>query len=334
MLVFGGEKEMRERMAELKRRGFVAMAPLALSPRLAAADNFPAKPVRIVVPYPPGGGTDIVARLVAPRLGERWKQTVIVENKAGASGIVGSEVVAHAAADGYTLMIMTGAHTVNPVTLKKLPYDTERDFTPITTVAASALAIIGSAKAGMDSLDTFLAAARAAPGKYQFGSSENTTRLGGELFRLRSGLKIENVAYKGAAPMMQDLIGGHIPVAFSTPLSTMSHHRAGTVRILAISSKKRLPVIADVPTMDEAGVTGVDQVNWFSLFGPGNLPPSLALFLQKEMAAVLGEPETLAKVRDLGSEPGGEPPEAFAARVHKELAMWATVAKEAGIEPE
>jgi tripartite-type tricarboxylate transporter receptor subunit TctC len=321
-------------MAELRRRGFMAAAALAVAPRLALAETFPAKPVRLVIPYPPGGGTDIIARLVAPRLGERWKQTVIVDNKAGASGIVGSEIVAHAPPDGYTLMIMTGAHTVNPVTLKKLPYDTERDFTPITTVAASPLALIGSVKAGMDSMEKFVAAARAQPGKIQFGSSENTTRLGGELFRLRSGLKIENVAYKGAAPMMQDLIGGHIPVAFSTPLSTMSHHRAGTVRILAISSKKRLAVIADVPTMEEAGIKGVDQVNWFSLFGPGNLPAERARFLQTEMAAVLAEPETLAKVRDLGSEPGGEPPEAFAARVREELGMWSVVAKEAGIEPE
>ena len=321
-------------MGALKRRGLVAAAALALAPRFALADSFPAKPVRLVVPYPPGGGTDIVARLVAPRLNERWKQTVIVENKAGASGIVGSEVVAHAAPDGYTLMIMTGAHTVNPVTLKKLPYDTERDFTPITTVAASPLALIGSVKAGMDSMAKFMAAARAEPGKMQFGSSENTTRLGGELFRLRSGLKIENVAYKGAAPMMQELIGGHIPVAFSTPLSTMAHHRAGTARILAISSNKRLAVIADVPTMEEAGVRGVDQVNWFSLFGPGKLPADLSRFLQSEVAAVLAEPETLAKVRDLGSEPGGEPPEAFAARVREELGMWAAVAKEAGIEPE
>ncbi|HTR86908.1 MAG TPA: tripartite tricarboxylate transporter substrate-binding protein, partial [Reyranella sp.] len=249
-------------MAELKRRGFVtAAASLALAPRLARADTFPAKAVRIVVPYPPGGGTDIVARLVAPRLTERWKQTVIVENKAGASGIVGSEVVAHAPPDGHTLMIMTGAHTVNPVTTRHLPYDTEKDFTPITTVAASPLALIGSVKAGMTDMATFLAAARR-PGSIQFGSSENTTRLGGELFRLRSGLKIENVAYKGAAPMMQDLIGGHIPVAFSTPLSTMSHHRAGTARILAIASRKRLQVVADVPTMEEAGVPNFISDTW------------------------------------------------------------------------
>jgi tripartite-type tricarboxylate transporter receptor subunit TctC len=201
-------------------------------------------------------------------------------------------------------------------------------------VVASPLALIGSVKAGMDSMEKFIATARAQPGKIQFGSSENTTRLGGELFRLRSGLKIENVAYKGAAPMMQELIGGHIPVAFSTPLSTMAYHRAGTARILAISSKKRLAVIADVPTMEEAGIKGVDQVNWFSLFGPGNLPAERARFLQTEMAAVLAEPETLGKVRDLGSEPGGEPPDAFAARVREELGLWSVVAKEAGIEPE
>ncbi len=322
-------------MAELKRRGFVGVAAAAaFGPRFARADDFPNKAVRLIVPYPPGGGTDITARLVAPRLSERWKQSVIVENKAGASGIVGSEVVAHAAPDGYTLMIMTGAHTVNPVTLKHLPYDTERDFTPITTVTASPLALIGSVKAGMDSMDKFLAAARAASRPIQFGSSENTTRLGGELFRLRSGLKMENVAYKGAAPMMQELIGGHIPVAFSTPLSTMSHHRAGTARILAISSKKRLAVIPDVPTMAEAGIKGVDQVNWFSMFGPGNLPAPLARGLQLDVANVLNEPEILARVRDLGAEPGGEPPDAFAAQIRRELALWAAVAKEAGIEPE
>ncbi|MBV8393874.1 MAG: tripartite tricarboxylate transporter substrate binding protein [Alphaproteobacteria bacterium] len=325
-------------MAVFRRREFMAAmgagAAALAAPRLSRAETFPSKPVRIVVPYPPGGGTDITARLMAPRLGERWKQTVIIENKAGASGIVGSEVVAHAAPDGYTLMIMTGAHTVNPVTLRKLPYDTERDFTPITTVAASPLAVIGSVKAGMDSMAKLIAAARAEPGKVQFGSSENTTRLGGELFRLRSGLKIENVAYKGAAPMMQELVGGHIPIAFSTPLSTMAHHRAGTARILAIASRKRLPVIADVPTMEEAGIKGVEQMNWFSLFGPGNLPPELARWLQSEFAAVLAEPEILARVRELGAEPGGEPPDVFARQIKAELGMWAAIAKEAGIEPE
>lgn len=321
-------------MAELKRRGFMAAAAsLALAPRLARADTFPSKAVRIIVPYPPGGGTDIVARLVGPRLTERWKQTVIIENKAGASGIVGSEVVAHAPPDGHTLMIMTGAHTVNPVTTKHLPYDTEKDFTPITTVAASPLGLIGSVRAGMDSMAKFIAAARQ-PAGIQFGSSENTTRLGGELFRLRSGLKMENVAYKGAAPMMQDLVGGHIPVAFSTPLSTMSHHRAGTARILSIASNKRLQVIADVPTMEEAGIKGVIQQNWFSMFGPGGMPPELAKQIQSDVAAVLAEPDTLAKIHDLGAEPGGEPPDVFARQVHEEIAMWTAVAKEAGIEPE
>ncbi len=168
-------------MAVFRRRDFVAgAAGLALAPALIArsarADGFPAKSVRIVVPYPPGGGTDITARLMAPKLSDRWKQTVIVENKAGASGIVGSEVVAHAAPDGYTLMIMTGAHTVNPVTLKKLPYDTEKDFTPITTVAASPLALIGSVKAGMDSMAKFMP--RRAPRWPRSSSAAARTRRG------------------------------------------------------------------------------------------------------------------------------------------------------------
>ena len=201
---------------------------------------------------------------------------------------------------------MTSAHTINPYTTKQLPYDTERDFTPITVLVSGALTLVGAPKAGFDSMDKFLAAARANPGKYQFGSTENTTRMVGELFRVKSGLKIENVAYKGAAPMMQELVGGHIPVGFTSPLTAMSHHRNGTLRMLAVTSEKRLTVLPEVPTMAEAGVPGVDRPAWFALFGPGNMPPELALRIQGDVAAVLAEPETLAKIRDLASEPGGE----------------------------
>jgi hypothetical protein len=174
------------------------------------------------------------------RLGERWKQTVIVDNKAGASGIVGSEIVAKSPPDGYTLLVTTSAHTINPFFTKHMPYDTERDFTPITVLVIGALALAGSTRSGFDSIQKFLAAARAEPGKYQFGSADSTTRMIGELFRVKSGLDIENVAYKGAAPMIQELAGGHIPVGFSSPLSVMAHHRAGTVHILAVTSEKRL----------------------------------------------------------------------------------------------
>ncbi|SJZ71453.1 Tripartite-type tricarboxylate transporter, receptor component TctC [Enhydrobacter aerosaccus] len=323
-------------MARLNRRRFVAAAMgLGLAPRYAAAEDYPAKPVRVVVPYPAGGGTDIVARLVMPRVAERWKQTVIIDNKGGASGIVGSEVVARAPADGYTLMVMTSAHTINPYTSRHLPYDTERDFTPITPLVMGALSLVGSVKAGFDTIDKFLAAARAEPGKFQFGSTENTTRMVGELFRLKSGLKIENVAYKGAAPMLQELAGGHIPVGFTSPLTALSHHRAGTIRILAVTADKRLSMLPEVPTMAEAGVSGVDQASaWFSLFGPGHLPPELTQRIHADVAAVLAEPETLARIHDLASEPGGEAPDVFARRITVELAMWREIAKEAGIEPE
>ena len=194
-------------MAGLNRRGFVAAAAgLGLAPGLALGQAYPNKQVRVVVPYPAGGGTDLVARLIMPRLAERWKQTVLIDNKGGASGILGSDIVAKAAPDGYTLLVMTSAHTINPYTTKQLPYDTERDFTPITVLVKGALTLVGSPKGGFDSMEKFLAAARANPGKYQFGSTENTTRMVGELFRVKSGLKIENVAYKGAAPMMQELV--------------------------------------------------------------------------------------------------------------------------------
>ena len=175
-------------MAGLKRRGFVAAAAgLGLAPALARGQAYPNKQVRVVVPYPAGGGTDLVARLIMPRLAERWKQSVIIDNKGGASGILGSDIVAKAAPDGYTLLVMTSAHTINPYTTKQLPYDTERDFTPITVLVSGALTLVGAPKAGFDSMDKFLAAARANPGKYQFGSTENTTRMVGELFRVRAG---------------------------------------------------------------------------------------------------------------------------------------------------
>jgi len=294
---------------KLKRRGLLAASIAIAAPTLVRAQDFPSKQVRVVVPYPAGGGTDLVARLIMPRLAERWKQSVIIDNKGGASGILGSDIVAKAAPDGYTLLVMTSAHTINPYTTKQLPYDTERDFTPITILVSGALTLVGAPKAGFDSMDKFLAAARANPGKYQFGSTENTTRMVGELFRVKSGLKIENVAYKGAAPMMQELVGGHIPVGFTSPLTAMSHHRNGTLRMLAVTSEKRLTVLPEVPTMAEAGVPGVDRPAWFSLFGPGNMPPDLALRIQGDVEAVLAEPETLAKIRDLASEPGGEAPD-------------------------
>ncbi|SEP26934.1 Tripartite-type tricarboxylate transporter, receptor component TctC [Rhodospirillales bacterium URHD0017] len=322
-------------MARLGRRGCVAAAVAwSAAPAVLRAQDFPSKQVRVVVPYPAGGGTDLVARLIIPKLAGRWKQTVVIDNKGGASGILGSEIVAKAAPGGYTLLVTTSAHTINPFTTKTLPYDTEKDFTPVTVLIKGAIALVGSPKAGFDSMDKFLAAARANPGKYQFGSTENTTRMIGELFRLKSGLKIENVAYKGAAPMMQELAGGHIPVGFTSPLTVMSHHRSGTLRMLAITTGKRLEVLPEVPTMAEAGVPGVDRSAWFAMFGPGKLPAELAQRIRDDVVAVLAESEMQAKIRDLASEAGGEPPDAFAKRISEELVVWRDTAKAAGIEPE
>jgi tripartite-type tricarboxylate transporter receptor subunit TctC len=325
-------------MKDFKRRGvLVGGLALGLAPSIAPsggwAQSFPTKQVRVVVPYPAGGGTDLVARLIVPRLADRWKQTVIIDNKGGASGILGSEIVAKAPPDGYTLLIMTSAHTINPFTTKTLPYDTERDFTPVTTLVEGAIALVGSPKAGFDTIEKYLAAAKASPGKLTFGSTENTTRMVGELFRLKSGLKFENVAYKGAAPMMQELVGGHIPAGFTSPLTAMANHRSGALRMLTVSSARRLPGLDNIPTMAEAGVP-VEQSAWFALFGPGKMPAAIAQQLRDDVVAVLAEPEMKAKIADLASLPGGEPPDSFARRISRELVTWGEIAKQAGIVPE
>lgn len=235
-------------------RGVCSLIAASSLPLIARAQEFPADRVRVVLPFPAGGASDTITRLVTSRLAVRWKQPVVVENKAGASGVVGSELVARARADGYTLLVTTGSHTSNPVTLKSLPYDTERDFVPITILADTPFALVGSTSAGFDTAEKFLAAARAKPGQFAFGSSENTSRLVGELFRQRADLQLRAVPYKGASPMLQDLAGGHIPVGFTTPLSAISLHRAGSAKILAITSDRRLTVLPEVPTMQEVGV--------------------------------------------------------------------------------
>jgi tripartite-type tricarboxylate transporter receptor subunit TctC len=315
-------------------RGGLAMAGLLAAPSLLRAQDFPNKTLRVVVPYPAGGGTDLVARLIVPKLAERWKQSVVIDNKGGASGILGSEIVAKSPPDGYTLLVMTSAHVINPFTTKVLPYNTEKDFTPITPLVLGGITLVGSPKRGMDSMEKFMKEAKANPGKIQWGSTENTTRLTGELFRVKSGLQIENVQYKGAGPMMQELIGGHIPAGMTSPLTAMANHRSGLLRMLAVTTEKRLAVIPDVPTMAELGIPDMVRPAWFSLFGPGGMAPALVGKIHADCAAVLAEPEMKAKIADLASEPGGEPPDVFAARVTAELKVWGDVAKLAGIQPE
>lgn len=314
--------------------GGLAMAGLLAAPSLLRAQDYPNKTVRIVVPFPAGGGTDLVARLIVPKLAERWKQTAVIDNKSGASGILGSEIVAKAPPDGYTLLIMTSAHVITPFTTKVLPYNTEKDFTPITTLVLGGITLVGSPKRGMNSMEKFMKEAKANPGKVQWGSTENTTRMTGELFRVKSGLQIENVQYKGAAPMIQELIGGHIPVGMTSPLTAMANHRSGLLRMLAVTTEKRLAVIPEVPTMAELGIPDMVRPGWFSLFGPSGMPPALVTKIHADCVAVLAEPEMRAKIADLASEPGGEPPDVFAARITAELKLWGDVAKLAGIQPE
>ena len=208
------------------------------------------------------------------------------------------------------------------------------DPAPITTMADTPYALVGSVKAGMTAIEVFLSAARSNPGKLSYGTTESTSRLIGVLFQSGAGIQVDEVPYKGAAPMLQDLVGGHVPVGFTSPLSAMALHQAGSVRILAVTGERRLATLPDVPTLAEVGVSGLTYKVWFALFGPAGLQNSIALKIREHVVAVLAEPEVAAKIRQLAGEPGGEPVDVFARRVTGELAMWRKTAQSVGIQPE
>ncbi|WP_296349733.1 tripartite tricarboxylate transporter substrate binding protein [Reyranella sp.] len=315
-------------------KGLMSLPCLSVFPSTGWAQMFPAGPVRVVVPTAPGGALDIMSRLVTARLADDWKQSVIVDNKAGGSGILGSNIVANAPPDGLTVLFTTSTHAVNPVLLKSIPYDTETAFTPIATIAETAYALVGSAKSNFSDAAALFADIRAQPGKYAIGSSENSARLVGDLIKNKGKLSFESVLYKGAAPMLQEVVSGVIPAGITTPVSAMSHHRSGTAKILAITSEKRLPVLADVPTIGELGIPGVVCSVWFAVFGPKGLPPTVADKFHDGIAKALRDSAIIAKIRDFGAEPSGEGPAALAARLKTDLAQWRQLAQAAGVQPE
>jgi tripartite-type tricarboxylate transporter receptor subunit TctC len=302
----------------------------------AQAPNLPVSTIKIIVPFPAGGTTDILARFIAQYLGEKLSVSTLVENRPGASGSIGSEMVAKSPADGSVLLLTATHHVINPSLRRHLPYDTQRDFSPIAVVATAPNALVVTKNFPAANLAELIAMAKQAPGKLSFGSSGvgGSNHLSGELFKEMAGIEIEHIPYKGAAPAMNDLVGGHIPIMFDTLPTVIPGAEAGTIRVLAVTSLTRAASLPDVPTLDESGVRGFEASSWFGLYMPRADGNPAYTRLVAAMAEILAAPATREKFAIQGVEPGQLTGAAFAAFVDSEIGKWSGVVRRAHVPQE
>ena len=320
----------------LGRTALAAVAAAALLPGAPAhaAEPYPAKPVRIVVPFAAGGSTDILARNIAQRLNESLRAPVIVENRPGGGAVVGAEHVARSAPDGYTLLMGTNTtHAVAPHLYSKLPYNPLRDFVPVAEVAYNPQFLDVHPSIPARSVKELIALARARPGQLNFGSAGQgtTAHMAMELFRSMAKVDLVHVPYKGTGPALIDLIGGHLSLMFDVVLTTLPHMRAGKLRVLGVSSLQRVEVAPDVPTIAESGLPGYEALVWFGLFVPAGTPPELVNRLASEVGAIVRQPKLRETFALQGLTPVGSSSADFTERVRKEHALWGKVIGEAGI---
>ena len=310
------------------------IAGLALSFALHAQE-YPSKPVRIVVPFAPGGVADSSARVVAEPLGIRLGQQVIVENRPGASGNIGTQQVAQAAPDGYTLLLgFDGTMVINPHVFPKIPFDTLADFAPVTKLGDATLILVAHPSAGFKSLSQMIEAAKSKPYPYGTSGTGGTPHLAMELLKLRTGAQLEHVPYKGGGPAVVDVLGGQIPLMFTAIASAQQYVRNGRLVALGVPSAKRSGALPDVPTFQESGLAGFDVASWTGIFAPAKTPPAVISKLQRELSQVLQSPFVKERYATLGIEPVGNTPDEFAAQVRADLARWQEVVKAANVKVE
>lgn len=312
---------------------FVSLSGAA---RVAVAQTYPIQPARIIVSFPPGGGTDLIARLIGQKLAERWGQNVIIENKPGGNGIVGTQVAAMAKPDGYTLYFGSSDHIIlGPNLFGNLPYDTVKDFTPIVSVARQNLVLVVHPSLPAQSVKEFIALAHSRPGQLNFSSAGtgSATHLTGELFQALTEVKLTHVPYKGSAAAIVDLIAGRdVLVSFAAVAPIVPHIRIGRVRPLGVTSAVRLAAIPDVPTMAEAGVPDFEVFFWFGLFAPAGTAKEVVREVNKQVMAILGTPDVIDRIAAVGAEPTGGTPEDLSALIKRELPRWAKIIRDTGIE--
>lgn len=300
-------------------------------PQTGPAASYPGKSIRLIVPYATGGGTDIIARLYAQKLKDSWGQAVIVENRPGGDGLIGTDMLVHSPADGYTLVLVVAGHVINPG-LKKMPFDVNKDLAPVTLVATSPWVIVTARNLPVTSVKALVDMARAQPGKLSFGSSEPSSRLAGEQFKLQSNLELTNVPYKGGAQIMTDIAGGHLEVGFTSVLTALQYYKSDRLRVLAVASKTRSPSMPDIPTVGESGLAGYETSAWYGMYAPANTPKEILLKIQQEIAKISQQPDVKARLLQLGAESAATSPDEFAAFTKTEVVRYARLIKDAGIQ--
>ena len=317
--------------------GLAAMivAMLATFGPVSAQSVFPTKPVHIFVPYAAGGGVDILARTLGDVVSRQWGQTVVVENRPGAGGVVASQALVQAAPDGYTLIVVASGHATNPFLYPKIPYDTFRDFTPISLLASSPNILLVRADSPFKSLSDVIAEAKAKPGSLSFAhaGTGTSTHLAGELLKALAKIDIEAIPYKGGAPAINDLLGGQIPLSFNNGPESVGQIQAGTVRALAVTTAARAPFLPDVPSMSET-VPGYDTEVWWGLLGPAAMPRDLVETISREFVAALKTDAVRERLAKLGASPIGSTPQAFDAKIHADYDKWGPIIQAAGIKAE
>lgn len=313
-----------------------ALAALALS-SAALGQAYPTRPIRMIVAYPPGGGTDIVGRVVAQKLAEALGQAVVVENRGGASGNIGTELAARAAPDGYTVLMGNVApNAINVSLFKNLPYDPVADFAPVTLVASTPNILVVHPSTPARTVKEVIALAGAKPGTLNFASAGvgSSSHLAGELFRILAGAEIVHVPYKGAGPAMVDVLSGRVQLYFATMPAAMPHVKSGKLAAVAVTSARRSPALPDVPTIAESGVAGYEASTWYGLLAPAHTPGAAVARLHQATVKILADAALREKLAGQGFEPIGDSPGEFGAYIKSEIAKWAKVVRDAGIRPE
>jgi tripartite-type tricarboxylate transporter receptor subunit TctC len=317
------------------RTAAVAALMMVAAAAAASAQSFPSRPVRIFVPYPAGGGVDVLTRTLGDVVSKQWGQSVVVENRPGAGGVIASQAVVTSAPDGYTLIMVASGHATNPLLYAKIPYDTFKDFTPISLLASSPNILLVRADSPFRTMADLIAAAKAKPGSLSFAhaGTGTSTHLAGELLKSLARIDLNAIPYKGGAPSINDLLGGQIPISFNNGPESVGQLQAGTLRALAVTTAERAPFLPDVPSMSEA-VPGYDTGVWWGLLGPANMPADVLAKLSQDFVAALNTDSVKERLGKLGALPIGSSPQQFDARIHADYDKWGPIIQAAGMKPE